>query len=187
MSRRAASLPPILAALLCLCAGGAWARSSDRNQDMNVSAGSSNCSVNESGSCILSGGVHIVQGTLDIQSAKADLRRGAGGIQRVKLSGSPVKLKQQTDDGSWINATASQIDYDLNEDTVILSGNAVVQQPGRSRISNERIVYNMGTGQVQSGAAAGGGRVNMTFEPKDKAPAGKPKDKPAEPPAQDDR
>src|SRR3546814_14972072 len=45
----------------------------------------------------------------------------------------------------------------------------------------------MATGQVQSGAAAGGGRVNMTFEPRNKAPAddgNKAGD--AEPPKQDD-
>src|SRR3546814_16593926 len=81
-------------------------------------------------------------------------------------------MKQQMDDGGWMNATASQIDYDQNRDTIVFSGNALVKQPGRGSISGERIIYNMGTGQVQSGAAAGGGRVNMTFEPKNKAPAG---------------
>src|SRR3546814_3278553 len=86
-----------------------------------------------------------------------------------------------------MNATAARIDYDQNRDTVIFSGDAVVKQPGRGSISGERIVYNMATGQVQSGAAAGGGRVNMTFEPRNKAPAddgNKAGD--AEPPKQDD-
>src|SRR3546814_14119050 len=81
-------------------------------------------------------------------------------------------MKQQMDDGGWMNATAARIDYDQNRDTVIFSGDAVVKQPGRGSISGERIVYNMATGQVQSGAAAGGGRVNMTLEPTNKAPAG---------------
>ncbi|MFC3716951.1 lipopolysaccharide transport periplasmic protein LptA [Luteimonas soli] len=186
MNRRAASTLPLLAALACVVAGGAWAKSSDRNQRMNVTANSSDCSVDESKPCILSGNVHITQGTLDIQSAKADVRRG-GGQQVIKLTGSPVKMKQQMDDGGWMNATAAQIDYDQNRDTVVFSGNAVVKQPGRGSISGERIVYNMATGQVQSGAAAGGGRVNMTFEPKNKAPAGADnKAGDAEPPKQDD-
>lgn len=186
MNRRAASTLPLLAALACVAAGGAWAKSSDRNQPMNVTANSSDCSVDESQPCILSGNVHITQGTLDIQSAKADIRRG-GNQQVIKLTGSPVKMKQQMDDGGWMNATASQIDYDQDRETVVFSGNAVVQQPGRGRIAGERIIYNMDTGQVQSGAAAGGGRVNMTFEPKDKAPAGdKGKAEDAEPPKQDD-
>ncbi|MDN5782816.1 MAG: lipopolysaccharide transport periplasmic protein LptA, partial [Luteimonas sp.] len=116
----------------------------------------------------------------DIQSSKADVRRG-GNQQVIKLTGSPVKMKQQMDDGGWMNATAAQIDYDQNRDTVVFSGNAVVQQPSRGSISGERIVYNMGTGQVQSGAAAGAsGRVNMTFEPKNKAPARETKAEPAQ-------
>lgn len=187
MNPRATSFPTILVALLCLCVGSAWAKSSDRNQEMNLSSDSSDCSVNESGPCVLRGNVHIVQGTLDIQSSKADIRRG-GNQQVIKLTGSPVKMKQQMDDGGWMNATAAQIDYDQNRDTVVFSGKAVVQQPGRGSISGERIVYNMATGQVQSGAAAGtGGRVNMTFEPKNKAPAQDSKTEPqAEPPKQDD-
>src|SRR3546814_19042956 len=86
-----------------------------------------------------------------------------------------------------MNATAARIDYDQNRDTVIFSGDAVVKQPGRGSISGERIVYNMATGQVQSGAAAGGGRVNLTFEPRNKAPADdRNKAGHAEPPQPDD-
>jgi len=180
MNRRAANALPLLAALACVVAGGAWAKSSDRNQNMHVTADSSDCSVDESRPCILSGKVHITQGTLDIQSAKADVRR-SGNQQVIKLTGSPVKMKQQMDDGGWVNATAAQIDYDQNRDTVVFSGSAVVKQPGRGTISGDRIVYNMATGQVQSGSAAGGGRVNMTFEPKNKAAGGKPAPNDAEP------
>src|SRR5690606_21268921 len=110
MNRRAASTLPLLAALACMAAGGAWAKSSDRNQRMHVSADHSDCSVDESHPCILSGNVHITQGTLDIQAAKADVRRG-GDQQVIKVTGSPVKMKQQMDDGGWMNATAAQIDY----------------------------------------------------------------------------
>lgn len=168
MNQRAASTLSLLAALACVVAGGAWAKSSDRNQQLKVAADSNDCSLDESKPCIFYGNVHITQGTLDIQSKKADIRRG-GNQQVIKLTGSPVRMKQQMDDGGWMNATASQIDYDQNRDTVVFSGNALVQQPGRGSISGERIIYNMATGQVQSGAAAGGGRVNMTFEPKNKS------------------
>lgn len=171
MTRSPNSLLPILVAMACLCAGGAWAKSSDRNQRTNIDAGSSDCSLDEGAPCLFTGSVRIVQGTLDIQAAKADVRRRNGQPHTIKLNGSPVKLKQQTDDGGWMNATAAQIDYDLSSEIVVFSGDARVLQPGKGSISGERIVYNMKTGQIQSGAAAGGGRVNMTFEPKDQAPA----------------
>ena len=162
----------------------AAAKTSDRSQRTNVNAVSSDCSVNESGPCVFTGDVVITQGTLNIQAGRADIRRADGEIRTVKLTGSPVRMKQQNDDGSWMNATSSQIDYDLPNDTIVFTGNAVVQQPGRGSMSGGRIVYNTRTGQVQSGGAAGGGRVSMTFEPKKKAGADAT-DKDA-PPAQDE-
>src|SRR3546814_20160367 len=95
MNRPAASTLPLLAALACMAAGGAWAKSSDRNQQMPVSAARSDCSVDESRPCILSGSVPITQGTLDIQSAKADLPPGAN-QQVLKLTGSPVTFTART-------------------------------------------------------------------------------------------
>src|SRR3546814_17207089 len=98
MNRPAASTLPLLAALACMAAGGAWAKSSDRNQQMHVSAASSDCSVDESRPCILSGSVHLTQGTLDIQSAKADHRRGHN-RKVLKRPGSPGNTKQTTEEG----------------------------------------------------------------------------------------
>ena len=152
------------------CAGAAFARSSDRNQPMDVAADRTDCSVDANGPCTFSGTVHISQGTLDIRAAHADVRRGGGDIRSVKLTGSPVVMKQQLDDGATMNARAARIDYDLPADTIVLSGGAFVEQPGQSSIRSERIVYNMRTGQVQSGGE-GNGRVKLRLMPKNAAPA----------------
>jgi len=152
------------------CAGAAFARSSDRNQPMDVAADRTDCSVDANGPCTFSGTVHISQGTLDIRAAHADVRRGGGDIRSVKLTGSPVVMKQQLDDGATMNARAARIDYDLPADTIVLSGDAFVEQPGESSIRSERIVYNMRTGQVQSGGE-GNGRVKLRLMPKNAAPA----------------
>jgi len=181
----------------CMATGSALAKTTDRNQRTNVGSDSSDCVMDEAGPCVLTGNVTIEQGTMDIKASKADIRRGGGEIQSIKLSGSPVTMKQQNDDGGWVNATAMQVDYDLPKDTVVFTGNASIRQPGHGSIAGERIIYNMRTGQVQSGGAAGGGRVNMVFEPKNPSPAApKPKrdETPADtqdddggtPPAQDD-
>lgn len=184
MSPRAASLLLALAAMASVAA--VQAKTSDRNQTMTTQSDRTDCSVNESAPCLLIGNVHVVQGTLDIKAAKADVRRANGDVSTVRLTGSPVQMKQQNDDGGWINATAGQIDYDMSSDTIVLTGDASVQQPGKGGITGGRIVYNTRTGQVQSGGEAGGGRVNMTFEPKNKTPAagkGKPAGQ-ATPPAE---
>src|SRR3546814_18461702 len=130
MNRPAASTLPLLAALACMAAGGVWAKSSDRNQQMHVSAASSDCSVDESRPCILSGSVHITQGTLDIQSAKADIRRGDN-QQVFKLTGAPVTMKPQMDEGGWMNDTAARIYSDPKRDTAIFRRADWCNTPGR--------------------------------------------------------
>jgi len=164
----AASL--ILVAALAVPMGAA-AKSSDRNQPLDVDAGASDCSVsNEQLPCLLTSGVTINQGTLEIQATRADLRRRGGEFQRVILNGGPVRMKQQMDDGGWVDATAAQADYNMQSDTVVLTGNAVVNQPGRGKMEGQRIVYNMSTGQVQGGGE-GQGRVRMQFQPRNPQPA----------------
>jgi lipopolysaccharide export system protein LptA len=153
--------------------GVASARSSDRNQPMDVAANSSDCSVDADGPCTFSGNVQINQGSLAISAAHADVRRGGGDIREVKLTGSPVQMKQQMDDGALMNARAARIDYNVQTDTIVLTGDAFVEQPGQSSIQSGRIVYNTRTGQVQSGGEAGG-RVKLRLMPKNSAPATTP-------------
>src|SRR5690606_1258354 len=135
-------------AVAAVCfAHAAVAKSSDRRQTMRVQADRSDCVVTDGGPCVLTGNVHIVPGSLVIEAARADIRQGDGDIQSARLTGSPVKLRQ---------------------DTVVFTGGAVVQQPGRGSIAGERIVYNMRTGQVQGGGGENGGRVTLQFEPRNR-------------------
>ena len=167
MIRPVAKLVLVIAALAC--AQTVSARSSDRQQPMKVQANRSDCTVTDSGPCVLTGDVHIVQGTLEIRAARADLRQADGEIRAARLTGSPVRLRQEMDNGGTMNATAAQVDYDLAQDTVVFTGKATVQQPGRGSIAGERIVYNMRTGQVQGGGGSEGGRVTLQFEPRNRA------------------
>ena len=172
MTPHAAKL--VLGLIAVACAGAALGKSSDRQQTMQVQANRSDCTVTDSGPCVLTGAVHIVQGSLVIDAARADLRQADGEIRAAKLTGSPVRLKQAMDNGGTMNATAAQVDYDLQQDTVVFTGGASVQQPGRGSIAGERIVYNMRTGQVQGGGGNDGGRVTLQFEPRNRPPASTP-------------
>lgn len=169
MTPHAAKL--VLGLVAVACAGAALGKSSDRQQTMQVQANRSDCTVTDSGPCVLTGAVHIVQGSLVIDAARADLRQADGEIRAAKLTGSPVRLTQAMDNGGTMNASAAQVDYDLQQDTVVFTGGASVQQPGRGSIAGERIVYNMRTGQVQGGGGSEGGRVTLQFEPRNRTPA----------------
>jgi lipopolysaccharide export system protein LptA len=166
-------LPASLLALLLACSTPVLAKSSDRNQPMDIDAGASDYSLDDQRPTILSGGVTITQGSLDIRASRAEITERGGEPVRALLTGSPVKLRQQLDDGTRLDASASKVDYDLKGEIVVFTGNVDIQQP-RGSLSGERVVYNMRTGQVNSGGE-GGGRVRMRILPRNAQPApGKP-------------
>ena len=176
MHRTAASLLLVAATAV---AGQAFAKSSDRNQTLTAESNSSDCRMVDNAPCILSGNVVIRQGTLDIRAARAEMAIRDSDIRSVKLTGAPARMSQENDNGGRVNASAAQIDYDRATDTIVLTGGASIQQPGQGSIASERIVYNMGTGQIQGGGE--NGRVRLQFEPRNRnggtpAPATPPSD-----------
>lgn len=172
MSPRAASLSSIAMALV-ICAGAAMARSSDRSKPMDVDAASQSCTLDDNGQCTFTGDVLIVQGTLNIRAAKAVVHRAGGDPSRAVLTGSPAVLRQELDDGTPMTARASTIDYNVKTEVVVLTGNVSVEQP-RGNMSGQNLVYNLKTGQVDSGGT--GGRVKVRFQPRQgAAPAPKGK------------
>ena len=107
--------------------------------------------------------------------------RAGGDISRAVLTGSPAVLKQQMDDGTPMTAQASNVDYNLQNEVVVFTGNVELQQP-RGTMNGERVVYNLKTGAIDSGGA-GSGRVKMRIMPKHGAPGTTPAPAPAPAPA----
>jgi lipopolysaccharide export system protein LptA len=64
-----------------------------------------------------------------------------------------------------MSSVSNAADYDMKADVVVFSGSVSIQQP-RGSLSGDRVTYNMRSGQVASGGAAGGGRVKMRILPK---------------------
>ncbi|HYG05582.1 MAG TPA: lipopolysaccharide transport periplasmic protein LptA [Stenotrophomonas sp.] len=163
-ARLAATL--LLAALLPLAA---QARTSDRNQPMNIDSATNDCNLtDDDGKCRFTGNVVITQGSLEVRADTADLFRKAGAIDRIVLIGRPATMKQLMDDGSPMNAKADNIEYRVNEDTIILTGNYTVDSPKGSN-AGQRMTYNTKTGNMQSGGD--GTRVRTVIQPKTQAPA----------------
>ncbi len=163
----------LLAVLAIACANAAgsntaWARSSDRSQPMDIDAGRQEGTLDDRAPTILSGGVHITQGTLDIKSDRAVISLAGGDPSRAVLTGSPVVLKQSMDDGTPMTAHASKVDYNLQTEIVVFTGDVEIQQP-RGTMSGQRVVYNLSTGRVDSGGE-GNGRVKMRILPRNARP-----------------
>lgn len=173
----------LLLVAMIACAGQAGARSSDRNQPMNLEANNQECSLEENGQCIFTGNVVITQGTLELRAAKAVIHRKDGQPSRAVLTGSPATMKQEMDDGTPMDARAQSIDYDIIAEVVTMVGDVRVVQP-RGTMTGARLVYNTKSGQVNSGNTSGNERVRMVIQPKNaQAPAAgsKPAPAPAKP------
>ena len=150
----------LLVALLPL---GAQAKTTDRQAPMDIDAGHTDALLSDDGDTVLSGGVVITQGTLEVRSDKAVLHRKAGELSEVVLTGSPATLKQVNDNGEAMNARAAQIVYTLNSDIVVLTGGVVIEQP-RGTLRGETVKYDLKTGRLDGGGD--GKRVQMRILPK---------------------
>lgn len=159
-----ATVPALLLAAALALPQAASARSSDRNQPMDIDAGHGDYSLDDSKPTTLTGGVTITQGSLNISASTAVITQNGGDPTRVVLTGAPVTLKQQMDDGTPMTATANKIDYDLKTEVVVFTGKVDIRQP-RGSLGGERVVYNMRTQQV-TGGGQGAGRVKMRILPK---------------------
>ncbi|HET7656159.1 MAG TPA: lipopolysaccharide transport periplasmic protein LptA [Luteimonas sp.] len=165
--RRRKALAVLLA---CLVAGAAFARSSDRGKEMLIEAGHQSGTFAADSVNVLSGGVRVRQGTLDISSGTASITVADGDPVRAVFSGSPVVLKQVMDDGTPMTARADNVDYNLRTETVVFTGNVNIEQP-RGSMRGARVVYNLQTGNVESGGE-GNGRVHLRILPKAAREAG---------------
>lgn len=158
---------------LLVPAFAASAKSTDRDQDMNIDAGAQSGTLIGDGKTTLSQGVVITQGTLDLRSSDAEIYMKGGEAVRAVFTGKQAKLKQQLDDGSWMDASADRIDYDIKSEVLVMTGNYHVKS-ARGTNAGQKMTYNTRTGEMNSGGD--GTRVRTVIPPKNKtaAPAATP-------------
>ena len=156
------------ALLLLLPVADVVAKSSDRNQAMTIDSGSQSGNMEGNGKTVLGGGVVVTQGTLEIRSAAAEIYMADGEVSRSVFTGKQVKMKQQMDDGTWMDAQADRVEYDMKTETIIFIGNYTVKSD-RGSNSGQRMVYNTKSGNMQSGGD--GTRVRTVIQPKSAQPA----------------
>ncbi|WP_295364890.1 lipopolysaccharide transport periplasmic protein LptA [Arenimonas sp.] len=162
---RHASKLLLLAALLA--AAPVLAKSSDRNQPMDISADRTDAQLGDDSVSVLEGNVRIRQGTLEVDAQRAEVHRAAGDTNRIVLTGAPAVLRQVSDAGEPMEANASRIVYMLADETMMLTGNVVITQP-RGTLRGETVKYDINTGRLDGGGD--GARVQMRILPKS-APA----------------
>ena len=140
------------------------AKTTDRNQPMDVESDRTDADIGDNGEAILSGNVKITQGSLEVGADKATIKRSDGEISEVVLTGAPATLHQVNDNGETMNAQAAQITYyTAGKDLIVLTGGVVIEQP-RGTLRGETIKYDLKTGRLDGGGD--GSRVKMRIMPK---------------------
>ena len=147
----------------------ALAKESDRQQPMDLQADTSNAVLADDGDSTFSGNVSITQGSLRIAAGAMTITRKDGAVARVVFEGKPATMQQENDNGAQMRAQANKIDYDVNVESVVLTGNVEVDQAG-DRLTGERITYDLKNGRLNAaGDGSGDGRIRMTIQPRAKS------------------
>ncbi len=155
---------PSLILLVCLLATApVLAKSSDRDQPMDIGADRTDALLGDDSVSTLEGNVRIRQGTMEVDADKAEIHRRAGEIDRIVLTGAPARLSQISDQGERMDAQARQIVYTPPNEMMVLTGNVEIQQP-RGNLRGETIKYDIATGRLDGGGD--GQRVSMRILPK---------------------
>ena len=158
----------LLAAIALAFAGTAAARESDRQQPMDLQAETSDVVMADDGDSTFSGNVSITQGSLKIAAGAMTITRKGGDVARVVFEGKPATMQQENDNGALMQAQADRIDYDVNVESVVLTGNVAVDQAG-DKLRGERITYDLKNGRLSAaGDGSSDGRIRMTIQPRAK-------------------
>lgn len=100
-------------------------------------------SQDQKGISVYTGNVVITQGTTQIKGDKVTLHHPNRKISQAIILGKPATFKRFIpEEKNWVNGHAKTITYDTQKKTVLLEGDAFVNQENKNSISGPRILYN---------------------------------------------
>ena len=174
----------MLGFLLMISLNSSWADDSTsiENQSLekiHVSADHMQLNI-ETGYSIYTGNVKISQGELVLTGDKVTLKSDKEEIQHMTVTGKPARYNHVTEKGETIEAESDSMVYTASENTLVMKGNAKLQQPDH-KVTSQLITYDTlkkiviagtksSTGSTNTGKNGdkGGSRVNITLTPKKK-------------------
>jgi lipopolysaccharide transport protein LptA len=112
---------------------------------------------------------------------KVTLKTDKEEVQRMTVTGKPARYNHVTEKGETIEAESDSMVYTASENTLVMKGNATLQQPDH-KVTSQLITYDTlkkiviagtkgSTGSANTGKTGDnkeGSRVNITLTPKKK-------------------
>ena len=171
--------------LLIISLNSSWAETNSSGkgatlEKIHVSADHMQLNI-ETGYSVYTGNVKISQGELVLTGDKVTLKSDKEEIQRMTVTGKPARYNHVTKKGETIEAESDSMVYTASENTLVMKGNAKLQQPDH-KVTSQLITYDTlkkiviagtkdSTDSASSGPTGGkkdGSRVNITLTPKKK-------------------
>ncbi|WP_321324652.1 lipopolysaccharide transport periplasmic protein LptA [Thiomicrorhabdus sp.] len=148
----------------------------DEQQPVNISADSLIAS-EKTGKSIYKGNVIITQGSLTLKGETVDISHPKNQLTTVIATGNPATFKRYSQvDQAWLKGRAQKIEYNALNKTVLLVGDALVEQPGKHVISGPKLFYNIEQQTLKAQSSdTEKKRISVTLNPA----TVKEKDKPA--------
>ena len=114
------------------------------------------------------GNVEMTQGSMKINGDHIVIHSRDRKVTSVKATGNPARFEQQSQhDEAPVVANARQLDYTLNNETIVLTTDASIEKPGAT-FNGDRIEYNIAMERVKARGGEKSGRVNMVLTPENK-------------------
>jgi lipopolysaccharide export system protein LptA len=110
------------------------------------------------------GNVKLTQGAMQLSANKLQVFTKKGTLKTLKAEGNPAHFTAPLEDKSLATGEASVVNFDSGKGILHLSGNAKLTQMGNT-IHNDRIEYNLKTGNLKAGGKLSKQRVEVILQP----------------------
>lgn len=153
---------------LLLASPVCWSLESDRQQPIHIQA--DRITVHEKqGVSYYKGNVKFTQGSLRVEGDEITVHLKGDVLQKVIVKGNPATMRQQPEpDKDLVHSKASRMEYDAEQQIVILIDNAQVQQ-GPNSFAGNYIEYDTRNSMVSARKGeTEDSRVHVIISPPDK-------------------
>ena len=110
------------------------------------------------------GNVRVTQNGLELTGDKVIVVQQDKILKNIKVTGLPANYRQRADDGTYINAQSRQMEFQADNNRLVLTDKARLEQAG-SVMESEQIVYDTVNEVVIAGDEKANKRVNITITP----------------------
>ncbi len=112
----------------------------------------------------LIGDVIITRGAMEVRADNGLVRYAENRLTELELTGEPCTWKDRLEDGTEVNGEASQINFDIESNSIRFTGNAFVRHP-QGDVTGDILTYNLDNETLSATSTEEGSRVRYVIEP----------------------